>query len=295
MSPVNVPDLASLADHIADGLRRQLASPGQPQVAEETLIAASQVAVEAAAANGILRDGRTVVDRDDLARWFHQPNPPDRGPDAAAYQIADELIDSGILRTADEVLREAAHQIILTTPEKVREFYTAEGRAEVRAAVVALAEGWIGFDDSHAFGETLLGLIDDPAAAIEPHEARVRARILRQVDKFRDTHDGPIPFDVLYAIIRADATPPADNHQPWPVGELTPHERLDAIAHLLRPCPPPDVYAGYDLCRCGYGGSYPCPTTRAAWHAQGVDIQTATREAIDALRPDFYPPELGEQ
>jgi hypothetical protein len=52
--------------------------------------------------------------------------------------------------------------------------------------------------------------------------------------------------------------------------------RLAVIAALLRPCPPPDIAGGFDLCPCGYGGTWPCPVTRAAWIAQGLDPEAET-------------------
>ena len=47
--------------------------------------------------------------------------------------------------------------------------------------------------------------------------------------------------------------------------------RLDEIAALIGPGPPPQVLAGYDLCPCGRGGTWPCPVTRAAWLARRLD------------------------
>ena len=63
--------------------------------------------------------------------------------------------------------------------------------------------------------------------------------------------------------------------------------RLDIIATLIRPCPPPDIAGGYDMCPCGDGCSWPCPTTRAAWIARGLDpdeqVQIACRKAAHEI------------
>lgn len=50
-----------------------------------------------------------------------------------------------------------------------------------------------------------------------------------------------------------------------------PSARLKTIAALISPCPPPDIAGGYDLCPCGRGSTWPCPTTRVAWLAAGLD------------------------
>ncbi|MGV9836678.1 hypothetical protein ACWDUL_21155 [Nocardia niigatensis] len=60
------------------------------------------------------------------------------------------------------------------------------------------------------------------------------------------------------------------------------NRRLDTIAELLTPCPAPDTTAGYDLCPCGRPTTWPCPTTRAAWLARGIDPTTETRRILDA-------------
>ncbi len=65
--------------------------------------------------------------------------------------------------------------------------------------------------------------------------------------------------------------------------DTTDRERLAEIAHLLTPCPPPDVATyGENLCECGYGGTWPCPTTRAAWIAQGLDPAAEARRSPPA-------------
>jgi hypothetical protein len=66
---------------------------------------------------------------------------------------------------------------------------------------------------------------------------------------------------------------------------LTPQERLDAMAERLHPCAAPDVFNGFDLCPCSYGGAFPCPTTEAAWLARGLDPVAESRRVIDAMRP----------
>jgi hypothetical protein len=54
------------------------------------------------------------------------------------------------------------------------------------------------------------------------------------------------------------------------------------LAELLQPCPAPDTMAGFDLCPCLYGGSWPCQTTRAAWLARGLDPATEVRRVLAA-------------
>ena len=53
---------------------------------------------------------------------------------------------------------------------------------------------------------------------------------------------------------------------------------LAAIGELLTPCPAPDVAAGWD--RCAHAEPWPCPVTRAAWLAQGLDIPAQVRPAV---------------
>lgn len=71
--------------------------------------------------------------------------------------------------------------------------------------------------------------------------------------------------------------------------QLTEVERLERIASLISPCPPPDVFEGMDRCPV-HGGDWPCNTTKAAWLARGLDRSEAQRAAIDALpKPaDYY-------
>lgn len=64
----------------------------------------------------------------------------------------------------------------------------------------------------------------------------------------------------------------------WTVTEATGAE--DALAALLAPCPPPDVAAGFDRCPCGHPGSWPCPATRAAWLARGLDPDAEAGRAL---------------
>jgi len=65
--------------------------------------------------------------------------------------------------------------------------------------------------------------------------------------------------------------------------------RLDEIAALITPCPPPNVLAGYDLCPCGRGGTWPCSLTRAAWLARRLDpaaeAQRIMREIVRTAAP----------
>lgn len=75
---------------------------------------------------------------------------------------------------------------------------------------------------------------------------------------------------------------------PTTATNLSAQERLDAIAQRLKPCSPPDVFNGYDLCPCGYGGAFPCPTTEAAWLARGLDPMAENRRVINAMRPEEY-------
>jgi hypothetical protein len=70
--------------------------------------------------------------------------------------------------------------------------------------------------------------------------------------------------------------------------------RLDIIATLIHPCPPPDIAGGYDMCPCGLGCSWPCPKTRAAWLARGLDPDTeiskvTARVKAETEAPDFDP------
>lgn len=66
---------------------------------------------------------------------------------------------------------------------------------------------------------------------------------------------------------------------------LTPAERLAAIAERLHPCSPPDIFNGFDLCTCGTGTVFPCPTTEAAWLARGLDPVKENHRVIEAMRP----------
>ncbi|MEV4079726.1 hypothetical protein AB0J43_05475 [Nonomuraea fuscirosea] len=70
---------------------------------------------------------------------------------------------------------------------------------------------------------------------------------------------------------------------------LTEADRLERIASLLPPCPPPDVWNGMDLCS-NHGVRWPCAQTEANWLARGLDRSEAQRAAIDALpKPaDYY-------
>lgn len=59
--------------------------------------------------------------------------------------------------------------------------------------------------------------------------------------------------------------------------------RLDAIADLIAPCPLPDVAGGDDMCPCGYGGTFPCPTTQAAWIARDVNPGAETHRLLSQV------------
>ncbi len=70
--------------------------------------------------------------------------------------------------------------------------------------------------------------------------------------------------------------------------------RLDLIATLIQPCPPPDIANGYDMCPCGLGCCWPCPVTRAAWLARGLDPDTEIDKVITRVKaqcsaPDWDP------
>jgi hypothetical protein len=67
--------------------------------------------------------------------------------------------------------------------------------------------------------------------------------------------------------------------------------RLTVIADLLRPCPPPDLAGGYDMCPCGYGGSWPCSVTRAAWIARGLNPETEIDKVITQVRAECEVPD----
>ena len=75
----------------------------------------------------------------------------------------------------------------------------------------------------------------------------------------------------------------------WTVAEVTGAD--DAIAALLVPCPPPDVAAGFDRCPCGHHGSWPCPTTRAAWLARGIDPDAEVGRVMADVAVEAPPPE----
>lgn len=66
--------------------------------------------------------------------------------------------------------------------------------------------------------------------------------------------------------------------------------RLTVIADLLRPCPPPDIARGYGMCSCGYGGSWLCPITKAAWIAQGLNPDTEIDKAITQAKAERQAP-----
>jgi predicted HAD superfamily Cof-like phosphohydrolase len=59
--------------------------------------------------------------------------------------------------------------------------------------------------------------------------------------------------------------------------------RLDEIAALITPCPPPDVLAGFDLCPCGRGGTWPCGLTRAAWLARRLDPAAESKRILGEI------------
>jgi hypothetical protein len=60
---------------------------------------------------------------------------------------------------------------------------------------------------------------------------------------------------------------------------------LELIATLINPCPAPDIAAGYEMCPCGHGCSWPCPATQAAWLARGLDPGTEIHAVITRTRP----------
>jgi hypothetical protein len=66
-------------------------------------------------------------------------------------------------------------------------------------------------------------------------------------------------------------------------------DRRERIADLVSPCPPPDMLAGWDLCPCGRGGSWPCDLTRVAWLARGLDPKTETRRIVHAIAQSSDP------
>lgn len=56
--------------------------------------------------------------------------------------------------------------------------------------------------------------------------------------------------------------------------------RLEQIAKLVAPCPPPTDGSS---CPCGRG-AWPCSTTRVAWIARGQDPARETQKALRAAR-----------
>jgi len=67
--------------------------------------------------------------------------------------------------------------------------------------------------------------------------------------------------------------------------------RLQVIAELLAPCPPPDIAHGYDLCPCGTGCSWPCAKTRAAWLAHNLNPDTEISTVIDRVKAECSAPD----
>lgn len=65
------------------------------------------------------------------------------------------------------------------------------------------------------------------------------------------------------------------------------------IAALLAPCSPPDIAAGFDLCPCGRGGSWPCAVTKAAWLARGLDPTAEVRRICRTIHADWTAEEEG--
>ena len=63
--------------------------------------------------------------------------------------------------------------------------------------------------------------------------------------------------------------------------------RLAVTATLLAPCPPSHLAEGYDMCPCGYGGSWPCPVTRAAWIARDLDPDAEVRRIIAQVQAEW--------
>jgi hypothetical protein len=64
--------------------------------------------------------------------------------------------------------------------------------------------------------------------------------------------------------------------------QLTEAERLERIAQLIQPCPPPNVHEGMDLCPT-HGVPWPDGQTKAAWLARGLDLVEAQRAALAEL------------
>ncbi len=75
----------------------------------------------------------------------------------------------------------------------------------------------------------------------------------------------------------------SDSTAAWPAGSAERsccRQALAAVAERLHPCPIPDVLAGEDLCPCGDGAGWPCPSTEAAWLARGLDPGAEARRLL---------------
>lgn len=66
---------------------------------------------------------------------------------------------------------------------------------------------------------------------------------------------------------------------------VDPQHALEEIARRISPCPPPDVFNGYDICPTHPSSGWPCSNTEAAWLARGLDRTEQVKAALAAIRP----------
>lgn len=62
---------------------------------------------------------------------------------------------------------------------------------------------------------------------------------------------------------------------------------MAAVAKVLKPCAVPNIAAGYDMCTCDGGQTWPCAGTRAAWAVRGLDVNEQVANAMRAIRNEL--------